>query len=57
MPESDCRFVQFPHPGGEHNPTTADMPWNVNDHRCRFLLAYGRYLDHDGRLHSGEVTM
>jgi hypothetical protein len=37
--EERCFFVQFPHPGGEHNPPTDIMPWNVHDHRRKFLRA------------------
>src|SRR2546421_5382084 len=40
-------FVQFPHPGGEHHPPGAAMPWNVGTHRRKFLLAPGRYLGPD----------
>jgi hypothetical protein len=49
--------VQFPHPGGEHSPAIDDMPWNVDAHRRKFLLTPGSYLDSDGRLESGEVTL
>ncbi len=50
-------FVQFPHPGGEHNPRTDVMPWNVAaKHRRKFLIATGRYLDIDKRLHAGELV-
>ena len=45
-------FVQFPHPGGEHNPPTDAMPWNVGDHRRKFLRAPGRYVDTDGHVAS-----
>ena len=38
-------FVQFPHPGGEQNPRTSDIPWNTGDHRRKFLVTPGRYLD------------
>lgn len=48
-------FVQFPHPGGEHNPRTEDMPWNTGDHRRKFLVTYGRYLDGD-RMREGELV-
>ena len=57
MREPDCRFVQFPHPGGEHNPPTPDMPWNVADHRRKFLLTAGRYLDANDDLGSGELAV
>jgi hypothetical protein len=40
-------FVQFPHPGGEHNPRTEQMPWNTDQHRRKFLVTRGRYVDAD----------
>jgi hypothetical protein len=52
----DHFFVQFPHPGGEHNPPTDDMPWNVNDHRRKFLISPGRYLDANGSQEEGELV-
>jgi hypothetical protein len=36
--------VQFPHPGGEHRPPDASMPWNVGPHRRKFLRCPGRYV-------------
>jgi len=39
-------FVQFPHPGEEHNPGKAKRhPWNRGNHRRKFLRCNGRYLD------------
>lgn len=50
-------FVQFPHPGGEHNPRTGDMPWNTHDHHHRkFLIAPGRYVDEDDRIREAELV-
>ena len=57
MPKRECRFVQFPHPGGEHNPATADVQWNVHEHRRKFLLTTGRYVDQRGRLRAGGLTL
>jgi hypothetical protein len=55
--EERCFFVQFPHPGGEHNPPTDIMPWNVHDHRRKFLRAQGRYLGHDGHVVSARLVL
>lgn len=44
-------FVQFPHPGTEHNPRNLyRQPWNRCDHRRKFLLSDGRYVAKDGSL-------
>ena len=56
MRELACRFVQFPHPGGEHNPPTDDKGWNVDDHRRKFLLTSGRYLDTRGHTRTGALV-
>ena len=38
-------FVQFLHPGGEHQPDAGRVKeWNRNDHRRKFLKSRGRYL-------------
>jgi len=50
-------FVQFPHPGGEHNPLTDDMAWNTGDHRRKFLIAPGRYLDGDDQLGVADLVL
>jgi hypothetical protein len=52
------RFVvQFPHPGGEHNPGNQQrQPWNTGNHRRKFLQSYGRYLDKDGSLSEGDLV-
>lgn len=49
-------FVQFPHPGGEHNPPSDEMPWNTGLHRRKFLAAPGRYLDADLRMGEAELV-
>jgi hypothetical protein len=51
-------FVQFPHPGGEHRPPPTDhMPWNTADHRRKYLLADGAYLDADhGTVKTGQLV-
>ncbi len=42
-------FVQFPHPGGEHNPGKAHrQPWNRGDHRRKLLRWDGRCVTGDG---------
>jgi hypothetical protein len=55
MADATGFFVQFPHPGGEHNPPTDDMPWNTADHRRKFLVAPSRYLDSDDQI--GEADL
>ncbi len=50
-------LVQFPHPGGEHRPATDAMPWSdTNPHKRKFLLADGRWQEHDRRTGEGVVT-
>jgi len=49
-------FVQFPHPGGEHNPPINGMPWNTGDHRRKFLIVPGRYVDGDGLPGEAELV-
>lgn len=56
MADATAFFVQFPHPGGEHNPPTDDMPWNTGDHKRKFLVAPGRYTDGDGRIRDAELV-
>lgn len=53
----DLAVVQFPHPGGEHNPgRSEEMSWNTEAHRRKFLRSPGRYLDRDDVLRSGIVS-
>jgi hypothetical protein len=56
MADATGCFVQFPHPGGEHNPPTDDIPWNTADHGRKFLVAPGRYLDGDDRVREAELV-
>lgn len=57
MTERQVAFVQFPHPGGEHDSVEVGFcPWNRGDrqtigilHRRKFLVSRGRYL-------SGETS-
>jgi hypothetical protein len=50
-PSAGPVFVQFPHPGQEHNPGKANrQPWNRGEHRRKFLLSDGRYIASDGTL-------
>lgn len=49
-------FVQFPHPGGEHNPPGSIMSWNTGDHARKFLLAHGRHLDQGDQVAEGELV-
>ncbi len=49
-------FVQFPHPGGEHNPHGPVMPWNTRNHGRKFLLARGRHVDHGDEVRGGELV-
>lgn len=56
MTDTGVRFVQFPHPGGEHNPPDHEMPWNVAGHRRKFLIAPGDYVDAADRHDDVEVV-
>ena len=50
-------FVQFPHPGKEHNPGMAHrQPWNTGEHRRKFLRSDGRYATRDGILGEGMLV-
>lgn len=41
--------VQFPHPGEEHNPGSAErQTWNTGNHRRKFLQSHGRWVAGDG---------
>jgi hypothetical protein len=54
---ADAFFVQFPHPGQEHDPATDDMPWNTGPHRRKFLVAHGRYLDGTDGVEDAELVL
>jgi hypothetical protein len=48
-------FVQFPHPGAEHRPKGAVMPWNRHNHARKFLKTGGQYCA-DGQVQSSSFT-
>lgn len=56
MTEPTATVVQFPHPGGEHNPASDEMPWNVADHRRKFLRSPGRYVDDTDKARTDDVV-
>jgi hypothetical protein len=41
-------IVQFPHPGGEHVPTSSHMGWNLGGHARKFMTATGTRIDSGG---------
>ncbi len=49
-------LVHFPHPGGEHEPTSEEMPWNLGDHKRKFMLADAIYLDQQNVQNTGKVV-
>jgi len=56
MEDSRC-FVQFIHPGGEHDPDKGNLKcWNRDSHRRKFLKSHGRYLDH-GEVLEGQIEL
>ena len=55
MSAASAFFVQFPHPGAEHHPAGPVMGWNLADHRRKFLICAGRYLDADDRVQEAEL--
>ena len=48
-------FVQFPHPGSEHQPHGSVMDWNVGDHKRKFLRSNGDYVV-DGDVRAGPIA-
>ncbi len=56
MTSDTASFVQFPHPGHEHQPHEDPMPWNTGRHGRKFLRTPGRYLADDAQPHTGEVV-
>ena len=57
MTDTSACFVQFPHPGKEHNSPSDEMPWNTEKHhRRKFLVAPGRYLDGDQQSRTAELV-
>jgi hypothetical protein len=51
----ELMFVQFPHPGSEHEPRGPVMDWNRGDHKRKFLKASGDYVVGDV-VDSGPIT-
>jgi len=50
-------FVQFIHPGGEHEPDDGSHKgWNTNVHKRKFLKRAGRYVA-DGRMVEGVMLL
>ena len=52
------RFVQFPHPGGEHSAESG-RAWNPNrpdsPHRRKFMLLDGQWVDDKDEMRTGEL--
>jgi hypothetical protein len=50
-------FVQFPHPGREHNPGgVLRHPCNTGEHRRKFLRSDGSYVDRDGSTYAAPLV-
>ncbi len=51
-------FVQFLHPGGEHEPDAGRVKtWNRRDHRRKFLKSPGRFLETpSAQVQDGEIV-
>ena len=48
-------FVQFIHPGGEHEPDDGlNKRWNKGKHQRKFLRQSGRYVA-NGKVKDGEL--
>ena len=57
MADRRC-FIQFPHPGGEHQPDpNGHKAWNTyaNVHARKFMRIEGRWTDESGQQHSGQL--
>jgi len=48
-------FVQFMHPGGEHQTSGDTIPWNTVDHKRKCLVQRGRSF-RDGKISKGEIV-
>ena len=49
--------VQFPHPGGEHDPGgELHQPWNTGMHRRKFLCVPGHYVSGDASIASAALV-
>lgn len=57
------KVVLFPHPGKEHKASKNQiecgnkliMPWNCSEHKRKFLLSKGSYVDSNSNLHQNET--
>ena len=58
QPKDRLCFVQFIHPGSEHEPDSKDgRSWNTGEHKRKFLKQPGRYLKAlDGRPTSSDLV-
>ena len=57
MPDRRC-FVQFPHPGGEHEPDRGGkVGWNKlhRPHKRKFMRLRAEWIDENGNRHSGDL--
>lgn len=53
-------IVQFTHPGGEHEPDKKNgdyKSWNDGTHKRKFMLCDGSYVDTQGEIHEGKLTL
>lgn len=55
MADKRC-FVQFPHPGGEHDPRSGRV-WNTTsrDHARKFMQFRGKWIDEGGITHTDNL--
>jgi len=58
MPDDAAYFVQFPHPGAEHDARELGRyPWNTSDaHRRKFLVSPGRAVTTTGDVVEGDLA-
>ena len=57
MADKRC-FVQFPHPGGEHEPDhSGKVGWHKfrDPHKRKFMQVCGEWIDEDDNRHSGNL--
>ena len=56
IPTGEARFVQFIHPGGEHQPAGAGRDWNAGKkHQRIFVRSPGIYIDAEGTEQYGPM--
>ncbi len=58
--EDKRSFIQFPHPGSEHEPDSNDrISWNRDDskrkHKRKFMQLCGEWINSTGSRHTGEL--